>query len=282
VLAAVESALNQTLPPLEVIVVNDGSTDDTAEALAPVRDHVQHIYQANSGVAEARNRGVLAASGDLIAFLDADDVWLPAKLERQTAAFAADPQPALVHCGVVITNRWLQPIGERTEGLFGANVRERMLVGQGGALHASGSTMVVTRTAFDAIGPFDARLPPSEDWDMTFRIARDFEIAFVPEPLVLYRQHGANAHRDIARTERAMTIAFGKAFEHPDPSLQPLPPRAYGFLHLMLAGSAWELRDWGRFVRHAAAALRTRPSTARAFLGYPARRLGRAWRSWHR
>jgi glycosyltransferase involved in cell wall biosynthesis len=273
---AVESALAQTFAPLEVIVVNDGSTDGTLDALEPLLGSIVLIDQPNAGVAEARNVGARAARGDLVAFLDADDVWLPYKLERQAALFAADPRVGLVHCGIVVTDGELHTIGERVVGVEGDDVAERMLLGQEGALHAGGSTMTLSQAALEAVGPFDARLPPSEDWDMTYRVARRFRIGFVGEPLVLYRLHHANAHRDIARVERGMTIAFAKAFEEPDAGIQRLRRRAYGFLHVMLAGSAWEVGDRRRFIRNAVAAIRVRPATARAFLGFPVRRARRA------
>ena len=95
----IESALGQTLLPHEVIVVDDGSTDETAEVVASFGERVRYIYQENAGVCAARNRGVAASSGDLIAFLDADDIWEPTKLEKQAAKFA-DPDVGLVHCGM--------------------------------------------------------------------------------------------------------------------------------------------------------------------------------------
>src|SRR5712675_1199611 len=83
VVEAVESALAQTLAPAEILVVDDGSTDDTRDRLAKFGPPVSYIHQENQGVAAARNRGIRAATGDLVAFLDADDVWHPKKLERQ-------------------------------------------------------------------------------------------------------------------------------------------------------------------------------------------------------
>jgi glycosyltransferase involved in cell wall biosynthesis len=274
--AAVESALAQTYPPIEVIVVNDGSTDGTVQALDGVRDCIRLINEENAGVAEARNAGIRAACGDLVAGLDGDDVWLPTKLARQVACFEADQKVRVVHCGIAVVDRWLRPIEQRLVGVEGEHVAERMLVGQGGALHPIGSTLLAERALLRATQPYDPRLPPSEDWDMAYRLARCTAVGFVPEPLVLYRQHDANAHRDLVRVERGMTIAFQKAFADPNADIQRLRRPAYGWLHLMLAGSAWEAGDRRRLLRHALAAVRVRPSAAMRFVGYPWRRLRRS------
>jgi GT2 family glycosyltransferase len=274
--AAVDSALTQTHQPAEVIVVNDGSTDGTVDALDGVRDRIRLINKENAGVAEARNTGIRAARGDLVAVLDGDDVWLPTKLARQVACYQADEKVGLVHCGMAVVDRWLSPVDERLVGVTGEHVAEHMLVGQGGALHPNGSTLLVERAMLRAIEPYDPRLPPSEDWDMAYRLAQRTVVGFVPEPLVLYRQHDTNAHRDIGRLERGMTIAFEKAFDDPNTAIQRLRRPAYGWLHVMLAGSAWEAGDRRRLIRHAIAAIRVRPSTVLRFLGYPWRRLRRA------
>ena len=89
---AIDSALGQTHPPLEVIVVDDGSTDDTPRVLAAYADRIRVIRQANQGAGAARNAGIAAARGEYVAFLDSDDLWHPRKLELQLARFASDPE----------------------------------------------------------------------------------------------------------------------------------------------------------------------------------------------
>ena len=101
VVEAVESALSQTRPPEEVIVVDDGSTDETRQQLSPFLDRIQYIYQLNQRVAAARNTGLKHATGDVIAFLDADDVWHPSKLERQLAVLERRPDVGLLATQVV-------------------------------------------------------------------------------------------------------------------------------------------------------------------------------------
>ena len=94
---ALQSVLSQTFLPQDVIVVDDGSTDDTEDVLEPFRRHIHYIRQENQGPAVARNRGIAEAKGDLIAFLDADDVWVPEKLERQVNVLIENPRIGLVH-----------------------------------------------------------------------------------------------------------------------------------------------------------------------------------------
>ena len=272
---AVDSALAQTLAPLEVIVVDDGSTDDTAAALEPRSDRIRLIRQENAGVSAARNAGIRSARGTLIAFLDADDVWLPEKLERQTPLHEQDPQIGLTHCGLVEVDERLEPIRERLDGLSGDQVAETMLYGQGNRLHASGSTMMVTRAAIEAVGGFDLDVPPSEDWELMFRAARSFRIGFVPEPLVLYRQHPGNAHRDIPRQERSMMLSLGKVFAGGDPGLRRLKRRSYATVHGWLAGSYWEIGDRSSFARHAVRAAWLHPPIVGYFAAFPLRRMSR-------
>jgi glycosyltransferase involved in cell wall biosynthesis len=272
---AVESALAQTLPPVEVIVVDDGSSDDTAAALEPLSDRIRLIRQDNAGVAAARNTGIRSAHGALIAFLDADDVWIPERLARQAPLHEEDPRIGLSHCGIVEVEERLAPIAERLDGLSGDRVAATMLHGQGNRLHASGSTMMLTRGAIEAVGDFDVELPPSEDWELMFRVARRFRIGFVAEPLVLYRQHAANAHRDIPRLERSMFLSLRKAFAIGDPSLRRLRRRAYATVHGWLAGSYWEIGDRPSFVRHAAKAAWLHPPIVRHFAAFPVRRFSR-------
>src|SRR5688572_22302626 len=97
---AIESILRQTRPPLEIIVVDDGSTDETASVVESFGDAVKYVRQENAGVCAARNRGAAESRGDVIAFLDSDDSWEPTALERQVPFFDQDENIGLVHCGM--------------------------------------------------------------------------------------------------------------------------------------------------------------------------------------
>jgi glycosyltransferase involved in cell wall biosynthesis len=271
---AIDSALGQTLPAAEVIVVDDGSADDTPQVLEPYRDSVRIVRQANRGVSAARNAGAALCHGDLLAFLDADDVWLPDKLAAQAARFAEGPALGLVHCAVEEIDADGRPLRTRTDGMEG-QVAEEMLLFRRAVILGGGSGAVVTRARFDEVGGFDESLGTSADWDLHHRIARRAEVGFVPRVLLRYRVHGANMHADVARTAREMLAAYAKAFAE-EPALRPLRGRAYGGLHAMLAGSFHAQGRPGSALAHGLRALAHDPSRSGRLLAYPLRRLRRS------
>ena len=221
VLQAVDSALGQTIQPSEVIVVDDGSTDDTAKVFSGSRRTVRYIYQENRGLSAARNRGIAEARGDLIAFLDADDVWLPEKLEKQTACLAQHPESGLVHSDLLY---WDDRTGQTSRRECGRAAKagrcyEQFLSRNG----VTPSTVIVRRTCLARVGTFDEaiRRPTTQDYDLWFRIARHYELLYVEEPLVLYRQHESNAsNQTVAMLEDELYVVR-KALRA-DPSLSSL------------------------------------------------------------
>lgn len=271
---AIASALEQTRPAAEVIVVDDGSTDETPQVLARHRDRVRVVEQANRGVAAARNAGAALARGELLAFLDADDAWLPGKLEAQAARFAAEPALGLVHCAVEEIDAQGRRLRTLTEGMDG-RVAEEMLLFRRAVILGGGSGAVVPRARFEEVGGFDEGLGTSADWDLHHRIARRAPVGFVPQVLLRYRVHGANMHADVARTAREMLRAYAKAFAE-EPALGSLRGRAYGGLHAMLSGSFQGQGRFGPALAHGLRALAHDPSQVGRFLGYPLRRLRRS------
>jgi glycosyltransferase involved in cell wall biosynthesis len=271
---ALGSALGQTRRAAEVIVVDDGSTDDTARVLEPFRGAVRVVRQANRGVSAARNAGAALASGDLLAFLDADDVWLPGKLAAQAARFAAEPALGLVHCAVEEIDADGRSLRTRTDGMDG-RVAEEMLLFRRAVILGGGSGAVVARARFEQVGGFDEGLGTSADWDLHHRIARRAAVGFVPHVLLRYRVHGANMHADVARTAREMLRAYAKAFAE-EPALGPLRGRAYGGLHAMLSGSFHAQGLLGPAVAHGLRAIAHDPPRLGRILGFPLRRLRRS------
>ena len=271
---AIESALVQTRKPDDVIVVDDGSTDETEAAVRRLEaDRVRYIRQPNAGVCVARNRGVAESSGDLIAFLDADDTWEPTKLEKQLAMFEADPEIGLVHCGM---REFDGESGEtrvlRLDGQDGW-VAHEILLWERPAIIGPGGTIMVNREAFASVGGFDERMKVGEDWDFCYRVARRYKVGFVREPLVNYRSHAAAAHRNVYEMERGMGLFYQKAFSDPDPAVQALRPRALSNYHRVLAGSYFTVGSYGKFVSHSIRSIWHRPAAVFYFLGFPVRRL---------
>jgi glycosyltransferase involved in cell wall biosynthesis len=269
---AVDSVLRQTVAPHEVIVVDDGSTDDTARALRSYGDAINLIRQVNRGVAAARNHGAREASGEVLAFLDADDEWHDTKLERQLSRLCADPDLGLVHCGVEEIDGVGHILRDRScDGLEGWVASDLLLLERPVILCAP-SGVILTRDLFWQLEGFDERLSTSADWDFCVRAALKRRVAFVPEPLVRYRLHDRNMHHAIAAMEHDMILAFSRAFGRDDRTqLLPLRRRAYANLHMMLAGSYWSNGEPTRAIRHVWKSLYRRPAGAARLAGYPAR-----------
>ena len=187
---ALESALNQTHHDLEVIVVDDGSTDDTPAVverfLADSRVRYQRVEHL--GQPKAKNTGIRLCRAPLIAFLDADDLWRPAKIEKQVALFQADPE-----LGVAYTRRTLMnEAGQLLEYPEPMCHRGRVLTAMFQTNFICFSSVMVRGKVFEAVGLFDEDLQLAIDYDLWLRVARQFTFNFVPESLVRYRVGHAN------------------------------------------------------------------------------------------
>ena len=265
---AIRSVIGQTRQPSEIIVVDDGSTDDTAAVVREFGDAVRYIRQDNAGVCAARNRGVSESTSELVSFLDSDDTFEPTNLEKQIARFESDDEIGLVHCAM---REFEGETGETTciytqGGEDG--VAENLLLWEGPLIVGPGGAITVSRKAFDHVGGFDTRMKVGEDWDFCYRVARLFKIAFVAEPLVNYRIHDAGAHRNVENMERGMLLFYEKAFATGDPEILKLRRRAYGNFHRVMAGSYLHSGRMGKFLSHAAKSIWMRPGNLEYFLRF--------------
>lgn len=184
-----ESILSQSFTDLEIIVVNDGSTDDTDEVIGKFQgmDNIKYIKQVNSGQAKAKNAGIQHASGDFIAFLDADDAWEEDKLTKQIPLFSKEA------VGVVYSRaRYIDEQGRTLEDfkLVGkylvpksGNVTNYLLLDN----FVPFSSSIVRRNCLERCGTFDESLKMGIDWDLWLRISTAYEFDFVDEPLLIYR-----------------------------------------------------------------------------------------------
>ena len=187
--AAIDSVLAQTYQDYEVIVIDDGSTDDTPGVIAPYLNRIHYERQENRGISATRNRGIELAKGEFIAFLDADDEWLPGKLAAQMPLFS-DTEVALVYCDIKI--RWSDG-REEPSFLAGRNAKSGWIFNS--LLQHSyimPSAAVVRRDALLAVGGFDSAADTREDIDLWLRIAQRWKVGQVPQALAVRREHGAN------------------------------------------------------------------------------------------
>lgn len=211
---AVESVLSQTYDDLELIVVDDGSTDQTHELVGRFGDRVRYLYQANQGVASARNAGIKAASGEFLAFLDADDVWLPEKLALQIPLLEKNSAVGLVYGDVsflqqttgTITGRHVERVPHPTGWIW-----SQVILGN----PIPSPTPVVRRDVMEAVGGFDTALAMVDDWECWIRIARVAEIDCVGEPVALYRLHSNQTFRNLERFRERHLLVLEKVFRDP-------------------------------------------------------------------
>jgi len=268
---AVDSVLAQTRPPRDVVVVDDGSTDDTHEVLARFGDRIHVIRQQNCGVSQARNNGAAASEGDLIAFLDADDFWHEDKLACQVEAYRGRPDAGMVHCGLQEVDVDGNPLGPKLDGLDGWVAKDLLLL-QRTVILAAPSNAIIPRAVFDEAGGFDPALSTAADWDLCFRIAVGRPFVYVPELLVSYTLHSSNMHRNIDAMDRDMHLAFRKAFaSDAGGSLRHLRRNAYANLYVVLSGSYFGVGNTARAVRAGARGCLLRPQAAARLAWGPVR-----------
>jgi glycosyltransferase involved in cell wall biosynthesis len=267
---AIESALAQSHRRIEIIVVDDGSTDATADVLNQYASRVSVIRQPNEGVSAARNVGIRASHGEYIALLDADDAWHPEKLTRQLALFRA-PSVGLVHCAMLYVDEQGHVSGTNRTGRRGRVLRDMALL-QGTVVQGGGSGALVRSSVFKAVGLFNTTLSTSADWDMWRRIACHYEIEMVPKPLVRYRLREGSMHRNVALFEHDMLAAFAMMFADPAAAeVHPLRKRAYSKLYMMLSGSYLHAGGWTKSVKYIARSVATWPPNVRYLAEFPLR-----------
>ena len=180
---AIDSVLAQNYSDFELIVVDDGSTDETPQILNCYGGKIKHICQRNKGVSAARNRGIAAASGGYMAFLDSDDLWLPGKLTIQTEFLRSTQDALICQTEEIWIRNGVQVNPRERHRKYSGMIFERSLA----LCLVSPSAVMVRRSLFDKFGLFDESLPACEDYDMWLRVSCRCPIYLINKPLIIKR-----------------------------------------------------------------------------------------------
>jgi len=231
--------LGQTYSRVEIVVVDDGSTDETPSIAQGFGDRVRVVRQDNLGANAARNHGVRLAGGAYVAFLDADDAWLPEKLARQVAVLEENPEAGAVHCDSLRVDPGGRPLPEsnrkpkqsKNNWVFDEFFKHNLSV-------ILTSTVLIRKACFDIVGPLDETGEVVDDHDFFLRLAWHYSIHYIPEPLVRYRvvQRSLSRQDAVRRVEQHKAVIERAIAAHPE----------------HFAGKTTELLDrWQRFSRWA-------------------------------
>jgi glycosyltransferase involved in cell wall biosynthesis len=269
---AIESALAQTHEDVELLIVNDGSPDDSRRVIEPylLSPKVRYIEKPNGGVASARNAGLRIATGAYVALLDQDDAWYPNKLARQVAVLERRPEVALVHADVDYVDAEGTLLAH--DPYFPARVEGSCFREFFMANPVMACTAIARRTAIDEAGGFDEQIRFADDYDLWLRIAHRHAVAFIAEPLATYRVHDSNESRKTAGIVAAALQVLKKAMVSITDCEQLVGKKnvdaRFAQLECSLSRHYFSNRQWVRFGVHWLRAMRQDPRTA-VDLGLP-------------
>jgi len=212
---AIESVLKQTYTDWEIIVIDDGSTDDTRKIVERYRsapaDRIRYIHQENQGLACARNTGIRQARGEFLALLDADDVWLPTRLEETVKALDADPSAGIAHANIT----WISETGEilstprRQARHLSGYIFENIFLRKA---HISCPTVLFRKKCCEEVGMFDPNLARlgCEDRELWLRISQRHKVRYIDKVLALYRVSASSMSRNQEKMLRARLYVVDK------------------------------------------------------------------------
>lgn len=233
---AIESALAQTYDDFELILVDDGSRDETFEIIerycAQYPDRIQAIRQENQGCAAARNTAIAHARGELFALLDSDDVWLPERLAVSVAEMDRRPQVGLVHSNIIRVDENGRRLGvpERDANILSGRIFEHLYTRRA---HISCPTALFRRECVERVGAFDPELSRlgCEDRDLWLRIAREYDIHYIPQVLALYRTTSGSMSHQTDRMMRAREYVL-KKYDDGSPHMRRLRREASAQIYM--------------------------------------------------
>lgn len=204
----IQSVIDQTYKNWELIIVDDGSTDNTSNVVKQFNDsRISYIKKNNTGVSDTRNLGAMISNGEILCFLDADDIWLPENLEKKVEKLINEPQGVLVFSSMYLwdergdyktcktTKKILEDDWEKFRRLIAPTIP---------------SSAIIKRNYFFEVGMFDTNISTSADFDLNIRLRELGEFIYLEEPLVLYRCHPSQMHKNIALYKHDMSYILKK------------------------------------------------------------------------
>ncbi len=272
--ATLASLRGQTFRDFETVVVDDGSADGTGRIAGEFLE-VRLLRQANAGVAAARNAGVRETRSEWVAFLDADDLWMPGKLEEQLEA-AANSDAGAVFCDLQIIGVLGEEIPQPPPVTVSLEM-EALLLHEESIPQATSSTVLVRRSVLEAVGGYDENLATMADWDLLLRLRRETSFAHVPRKLAAYRRYPGSMSRSVPMLERESRIVLDKAFGRPDlpEALRRLEARSRAWNDLVLCGSNFQAGGLPRALGFGLRAITRNPRLIGRILETPVRRMRR-------
>lgn len=259
---AINSVLNQTFKSIEIIVVDDGSTDRTKEALKRYALSIQYIFQDHKGRSAARNTGINAAKGEYIAFLDDDDIWLPEKLENQVAFLDAHSEIGLVHSFIELMDEYGRPLPKETKKQRKSYATAIRLgynyQGMSRLCVMYTSTVLMRKECLNKTGLFDPDIKAFEDWDFYLRFALKYNIGTIFESLVRFRIHKIHSTQNEFIKARIKLSLKHLAIMQPLDNL-PLRKRICCNFYMHLANTYYIAKDTANTRKYIIEALKLRP-----------------------
>ncbi|MBD2250028.1 glycosyltransferase family 2 protein [Nostoc parmelioides] len=230
ILETISSVQQQTFSDFELIIINDGSIDRTLELIQNIQDERLKIFSyENGGLPVARNRGIYRAIGEFIAFLDADDLWTPDKLELQLAALQQNPEAGVAYSWTYFMDEQGKSSIPGVSLFFEGNVQANLLVNN---FLASGSNPLIRKQAIKSVGEFDSKYTACEDWDYWLRLSATWNFVVVPKHQIFYRQSLTSmSSSKVKNMEDNGLLVIEKTFQSVKPELQYLKNQSLAWIY---------------------------------------------------
>jgi len=229
----VESVLNQSYKNIEIIVVDDGSTDDTKEKLSIFGNKINCICKENGGACSARNVGIRISKGKYIGILDCDDLYDAKKIELSVKFLEENPDFGLVHTDAYFVDQNDTIIRRRAHKKckYSGWIKDKLIL----STFICNSTVVLRRECFDQVGLFDEDMFPPADWDMWLRVSEFFQVGYVNAPLTKYRVTSSGCLNNLEQTRKEYLLVLDKFFLRNKLSGSSIKKKAYAACHLSFA-----------------------------------------------